>query len=299
MELGFVGLGKMGLNMVKRLLAGGHHVAAYDRDAGAIGQAEAAGASGASSLDELVSALAPPRVVWVMVPSGDPTESTIAALSTLLSGGRHHRRRRQHQLSGRCAARRRARVEAHPLRRCRDERRDLGSHRGLLPHGRRQGRGVPDARAGVSHAGAGARLPARRRSRRRSLREDDPQRDRVRVDAGICGRVSSDARGRLQDRRRRGRGALDAWQRGPIVAAGTDGARPGRKPESGRPQGLRRGFGRGTVDDAGSAASAVPVPVLAAALFTRFRSREDNPFAERLLAALRHQFGGHAVRRDD
>jgi 6-phosphogluconate dehydrogenase len=44
--------------------------------------------------------------------------------------------------------------------------------------------------------------------------------------------------------------------------------------------------------------SAVPVPVLAAALFTRFRSREDNPFAERLLAALRHQFGGHAVRQD-
>jgi 6-phosphogluconate dehydrogenase len=57
------------------------------------------------------------------------------------------------------------------------------------------------------------------------------------------------------------------------------------------------GEGRWTMTEA--LQSAVPVPVLAAALFTRFRSREDNPFAERLLAALRHQFGGHAVRRDD
>ena len=57
------------------------------------------------------------------------------------------------------------------------------------------------------------------------------------------------------------------------------------------------GEGRWTMHEAID--SAVPLPVLTAALFTRFRSREDNPFAERLLAALRHQFGGHAVRRDD
>src|SRR5207237_10158707 len=87
MQLGFVGLGKMGLNMVTRLERGGHHIVVYDRSADAVRNAEAAKATGVASLDALVTALTPPRHVWVMVPAGDPTESTIAALSNLLSPG--------------------------------------------------------------------------------------------------------------------------------------------------------------------------------------------------------------------
>ena len=60
MQLGFVGLGKMGLNMVTRLVAGGHEIVAYDRDAAAISRAESAGARGAAALDALVSTLSPP-----------------------------------------------------------------------------------------------------------------------------------------------------------------------------------------------------------------------------------------------
>ena len=85
MQLGFVGLGKMGLNMVKRLIAGGHEVAAYDRMPDAVRQAEAAGARVASSLEALVQTLRLRRVVWLMVPAGVPTESTVAALGSLLS----------------------------------------------------------------------------------------------------------------------------------------------------------------------------------------------------------------------
>src|SRR5439155_11633807 len=85
MQLGFVGLGKMGLNMVTRLARGGHQIAAYDRDPDAIHRAEAAGARGVGSLESLVAALTPPRAVWVMVPSGPPTESTVQALGDLLS----------------------------------------------------------------------------------------------------------------------------------------------------------------------------------------------------------------------
>src|SRR5438046_5449714 len=85
MQLGFVGLGKMGLNMVTRLERGGHDIVAYDRSADAVSKAQTAKAGGGASLDALVKALAPPRHVWVMVPAGDPTESTVAALSTLLS----------------------------------------------------------------------------------------------------------------------------------------------------------------------------------------------------------------------
>src|SRR5438093_131306 len=85
MQLGFVGLGRMGLNMVTRLVRGGHQVVAYDRSVEAVARAEAAGARRASSLDALVAALTAPRAVWVMVPAGDPTESTVSALAGLLT----------------------------------------------------------------------------------------------------------------------------------------------------------------------------------------------------------------------
>src|SRR5262245_16150522 len=87
MQLGFVGLGRMGLNMVTRLQRGGHEIVAYDRSADAVGRAVAAGARGADSLDALVAALSPPRAVWVMVPAGPPTEETVAALGNRLSAG--------------------------------------------------------------------------------------------------------------------------------------------------------------------------------------------------------------------
>src|SRR4051812_8095755 len=87
MQIGFVGLGRMGLNMVTRLVQGDHTVVAYDRSADAVARAEAAGAKGVSTLEALIEALAAPRAVWVMVPSGDPTESTVTALARLLSAG--------------------------------------------------------------------------------------------------------------------------------------------------------------------------------------------------------------------
>src|SRR5580704_16891391 len=74
MQLGFVGLGKMGLNMVTRLERGGHQIVAYDRNAAAVTQAEAAGTRGVTSLEALVAALTPPRAVWIMGPSGTATE---------------------------------------------------------------------------------------------------------------------------------------------------------------------------------------------------------------------------------
>src|SRR5262249_12105865 len=87
MEIGFVGLGKMGLNMVTRLRRGGHQVVAFDRASEAVAHAEEAGASGVGSLADLVAKLSAPRAVWVMVPAGAPTESTVTALGALLSAG--------------------------------------------------------------------------------------------------------------------------------------------------------------------------------------------------------------------
>ena len=87
MQLGMVGLGKMGANMTKRLIEHGHHLVVTDLSADAIKAAESEGATGANSLENLVSKLDAPRAIWVMVPSGKPTESTIMQLSNLVSRG--------------------------------------------------------------------------------------------------------------------------------------------------------------------------------------------------------------------
>ena len=81
MKLGYIGLGKMGGNMVQRLLNGGHEVVAHDRDAKAIAAVVEKGAVGASSLDDVVQKLKPARAVWVMVPAGEATEQVVMELA--------------------------------------------------------------------------------------------------------------------------------------------------------------------------------------------------------------------------
>lgn len=87
MQIGIVGLGKMGANMSKRLLQGEHRVVVTDLNPHAVTAAKAEGAIGTSEMYSLVEALDRPRVVWVMVPAGEPTESTINGLIALLSEG--------------------------------------------------------------------------------------------------------------------------------------------------------------------------------------------------------------------
>jgi 6-phosphogluconate dehydrogenase len=84
MELGMIGLGRMGAAMTKRLLLAGHSVVTYDRDRAAVDRTVADGATGAVSLDALVSRLTVPRTVWVMVPAGDAVNETMERLTRLL-----------------------------------------------------------------------------------------------------------------------------------------------------------------------------------------------------------------------
>jgi 6-phosphogluconate dehydrogenase len=88
MQIGFVGLGKMGANMVHRIRRDSdHEVVAFDFDADAVREAEGHGAKGVSSLEDVVAGLDAPRTVWIMVPAGDPTEQTVSQLGELLSKG--------------------------------------------------------------------------------------------------------------------------------------------------------------------------------------------------------------------
>ena len=99
MQVGLIGLGRMGGNMARRLMAGGHQVVAWDQRADTVEALARDGATAATSLEDLVTRLAPPRTVWIMVPAGEPTEQTVTALAQRLAVGRRHRRRRQHATS--------------------------------------------------------------------------------------------------------------------------------------------------------------------------------------------------------
>src|SRR5687767_161294 len=87
MQIGFIGLGRMGGNMTRRLAAAGHAVVAWDRNPDAVRTAATGDIAAASSLDDLVSRLQRPRAVWIMVPAGDPTEAAVTALGSRLSAG--------------------------------------------------------------------------------------------------------------------------------------------------------------------------------------------------------------------
>ncbi|MGD9351262.1 MAG: NADP-dependent phosphogluconate dehydrogenase, partial [Desulfobacterales bacterium] len=85
MKLAMIGLGKMGMNMARRLMLGNHKVVAYDLNKEAVQQISAEGAEGAASLQAVVEQLSTPRIVWIMLPAGKPVEETISRLSELLS----------------------------------------------------------------------------------------------------------------------------------------------------------------------------------------------------------------------
>ncbi|MFL5898240.1 MAG: phosphogluconate dehydrogenase (NAD(+)-dependent, decarboxylating) [Solirubrobacterales bacterium] len=87
MELGIVGLGRMGANMARRLMRDGHEIVAYDVNADAVAQLAGEGAEGASSLEVMASKLSAPRSVWIMVPAGEITEQTVSEIAAVLESG--------------------------------------------------------------------------------------------------------------------------------------------------------------------------------------------------------------------
>ena len=296
MDIGFIGLGKMGLNMVTRLARDHHRVVAFDRNADAVARARAAGAEGVVSLDALLTSLAPPRSVWLMVPAGAPTESTIDALrprlargDTILDGGNtnfHDDVRRAEAL---------ARDGIHYL--------DVGTSGGIwgLQEGyclmvggdedacRRlesifRSLAPPNGYLRVGGSGAGHYVKMVHNGIEYGLMQAYAEGFELMHESAYKPDLAKVA-------------AL--WMRGSVVrswlleltarALADDAdlsALSGYVEDSGE--------GRWMLADAVD--RAVPLPVLTAALFTRFRSRADNPFGERLLAALRQQFGGHAVK---
>ena len=324
MQIGFVGLGRMGGNMTRRLLEGGHDVVAWDQKAEAVQAIGRSGASGAASIADLVSKLAPPRAIWVMVPAGDPTEQIVTALAehvqqgdTIIDGGNTHFKddvRRASTL---------ARRGIHYL--------DVGTSGGVWG----AERGYCLMIGGPEHAatrlmpifrtlapGQGSITPSRGLDTSKTTAHEGflycgpsgAGHFVKMIHNGIeYGLMQSYAEG-FDILRNASAGTLpeehrynlnlpaiaELWRRGSVVsswlldlAALALAADPqlaqfvGRVADSGE--------GRWTVDAA--IEEEVPADVLTTALYARFRSRRDHTFAEKLLSALRAQFGGHVEPR--
>jgi len=297
MQIAIIGLGKMGGNMVKRLLGGGHTVVAYDRDAAIVESLVKEGAKGASSLADIVRQLAAPRAVWVMVPAGAPTESTIDELSTLLSpndiiidGGNtnfHDDVRRSAKLAEKkirfLDAGTSGGVWGLQVGYCLMVGGDKSAYEACLPALTTL---APEGGLGYfGTAGAGHFSKMVHNGIEYAMMQSYAE--------GFELLAASEYKYDLH--------ALSkVWNHGSVIRSWLLELAESAFQKDPKLEGLKAyvddtGEGRWTVNEA--IARAVPVPTIAASLFARFVSRQDNSFSMRVLAALRNEFGGHAVKK--
>ena len=300
MEIGLVGLGRMGANMARRLIDGGHRVVCFDLDAQAVAASGEYGAEGAKSLSDLVSRLSPPRPLWLMLPHGQVTGDTIAAVAPLLSPG-------DVILDGGNANYNDSIRRSKELAEYGIDFIDVGVSGGIwgLENGFCLMVGgpeeavkrlepafralAPSETTGYSHLGpngAGHYVKMVHNAVEYALMEAYAEgfemlaaKDEFDLDLASI---------------------AETWRHGAVVRSWLlDLAAAALREDPGL-EGLQAfvedsGEGRWTVQE--SVDLAVPIPAITAALQQRFRSRQDGPLGAKLLAALRQQFGGHAVRR--
>ncbi len=300
MELGMIGLGRMGSNMTRRLLDGGHHVMVYDPIKEAVEALVAQGATGAASITDLVGRLAPPRSVWSMVPSGEPTESTINSLAAELSQG-------DVVIDGGNSNYKDSMRRASALSDKGINFLDVGTSGGIW--GLKEGYCLmvggdievfhriepifqtlaPSPQHGYGHVGpSGAGHFVKM------------------VHNGIeYGLMQAYAEG-FELMQAKQELALDPhqiaeiWRYGSVVRSWLLDLAAAALQEDPKLESIQAyvedsGEGRWAVQE--SIELAVPAPVIAHSLQARFRSRQEQPFGAKLLAALRQQFGGHRVKK--
>lgn len=297
-----IGLGRMGGNMVQRLIQGGHRVIAYDPNAQAVAQAHSQGAVAASSVENMVSRLGTPRAVWIMVPAGQPTQNTVDELASLLSPG-------DTVLDGGNANYKESMSRGRQLAALGVDFLDVGTSGGVW--------GL--ANGYCLMVGGGEAAYRRLEPIFQTLAPAD---DRGYIRAGASGAghfvkmihngveyglMQSYAEGFeiMQAKEEFGfdlAGIAETWRHGSVVSSWLLDLAAAALKEDPQLDSLQAfvddsGEGRWTVQE--SVDLGVPAPVITLSLQNRFRSRQDQPFGSRLLAALRQQFGGHAVKRAD
>lgn len=296
MQLGVVGLGRMGTGLVRRLLDRGHTIVAYDTSRERVADMASAGARGAESLDDVVGQLAAPRAVWVMVPHGDPTTATVQSLLSRLEAG---------DLIVDGGNSRYTDSQTHAAL-CRDRGvhfLDVGVSGGVW--GAKQGFnlmiGGPDEAVGRMEPIFEALAP------NRGYAHLGPSGSGhfVKMVHNAIEYAMLQAVGEGFECLQRSEFDLDLrqvaelWQQGAVVRSWVLELLARALKEEGNA--LERvgdyvddsGTGRWAIEYA--VARGIPVPAFSIALFERFDSRTPKRFAHQVIAALRKQFGGHVV----
>ena len=297
MELGFIGLGKMGMNMVIRLRRDQHRVVVYDRSNELIQQAEGHGCVGSTSLADLVSKLSAPRAVWIMVPSGAPTEETVQAVAALLKPGDTI-------------------IDGGNTRFHDDVRRAAAlTKQGLHYVDAGTSGGIWGLKVGYCLMVGGEEAPVQRLAP--LFKTLAPENGWAHVGAVGAGHYVKMVHNGIEYSMMQGYAegfelmskseykldlarVADLWMHGSVVRSWLLELAVGalkQDPKLDQLKGYVQDSGEGRWMIADAIEKDVPVPTLTTALFTRFRSRQDQSFAEKMLAALRNAFGGHAVRR--
>jgi 6-phosphogluconate dehydrogenase len=304
MQLGFIGLGRMGGNMVHRIHRDSdHQVVAFDFSADAVSEAEGHGATGASSLEDLVDKLDAPRAVWIMVPAGDPTQQTVDKLAGLMDegdmivdGGNSRwtdDKARARQLEPR---------GIHYI--------DVGTSGGVwgLEVGYCMMVGGPDEAVERLSPILDVLAPPSDEEHGPGWAHFGP------AGAGhYVKMVHNGVEYGMMQAYAEGFALFDAceydldnakiahlWMQGSVVRswlcelAARAFEQEGNDLANLEPYVEDSGEGRWTVED--SIEKRIPMPVITTSLFERFSSRRQNAFAARVNAALRAQFGGHAVK---
>jgi 6-phosphogluconate dehydrogenase len=296
MELGFVGLGRMGLNMTIRLLRAGHAVVGHDRTRPPIDEAVRQGARPAYSLEEMAIALRAPRVVWLMIPAGAPVDEMLDRLGGILSRG-------DLIVDGGNSNWRDGRRRAERARAAGFEFVDCGTSGGIwgLENGYCMMLGGESAAIDRLAPALDTLAP---KDGWRHVGPSGAGHFAKMVHNGIeYGLMQSYAEG--FELLKAGPFAFDLasiahlWNQGSVVRSWLlELAERAFEKDPGL-EGIRgyvadSGEGRWTVQEA--IETGVPAEVLALALFARFRSRQDDSFRDKVVAALRQEFGGHAVK---
>jgi 6-phosphogluconate dehydrogenase len=325
MQLGVVGLGRMGGNIARRLMQGGHACVVYDRDPKAVADVTKDGAQAAGDLRAFGDALTAPRTVWVMLPAGAPTDETIAALGeilqagdTVIDGGNTFYRddiRRAKALKpkgigyvdvgtsggvwglarGYCMM---IGGETATVERLDPIFKTLAPGAGDIPRTRRAKDADPRAVEGYIHAGpvgSGHFVKMVHNGIEYGLMQAYAE------GFDILRNKDSDALPQDERYDLNLPDIAEVWRRGSVISSWlldlTAQALAGdARLEAYTGAVADSGEGRWTVEAA--IEEAVPADVLAAALFARFRSREEHTFGEKLLSAMRFGFGGHVETTD-
>jgi 6-phosphogluconate dehydrogenase len=323
MQIGMIGLGRMGGNMVRRLLQGGHECVVWDRDPAAVQGLAGEGALGAETLDDFIRRLNPPRTAWIMVPAGQPTEDMVRSLGerlaagdVIIDGGNSHFKddvRRARALaaksihyvdagtSGGVWGRERGYClmiggDREVIERLDPIWKTLAPGHGEIPE--TPGRDRRDDRGGTAElgylhcgtAGAGHFVKMVHNGIEYGLMQAyaeglDILRGATSEELPAEHRFSLN----LAD-------ITEVWRRGSVISSwllDLTASALAESPELSEYSGFVQdsGEGRWTIETA--IEEAVPAPVLAASLFARFRSRQEQSFADKVLSAMRHKFGGH------